>query len=266
MTQLSPLQMLAMTVAASLLLLAFISPVFIQQYLVISATESKTKTTLPIWPLPDNEVAARKARLINTLLPAIQKNNQQLSEQRQRISHLQKLHSNGRLPETEVLWLTNLATRYLGANEDEVIIDDLLFEQLLQHVDIVPADLALAQGAIESGWGTSRFSREGNNYFGQWCYQPGCGMVPARRASNARHEVQRFSSPADSVQSYMLNLNRHFRYEEFRLKRADLRQRGKRPKGILLVSALDGYAQDENYVSKLHTMIRSNELDAFVNH
>ena len=39
--------------------------------------------------------------------------------------------------------------------------------ELLRRVDVIPPSLVLAQGAIESGWGTSRFARQGNNLYGQ---------------------------------------------------------------------------------------------------
>ena len=41
------------------------------------------------------------------------------------------------------------------------------------------------QAANESAWGTSRFARIGLNFFGQWCYSKGCGMVPKRRNTGA---------------------------------------------------------------------------------
>lgn len=46
-------------------------------------------------------------------------------------------------------------------------------------MDILPPSLALAQAAEESGWGTSRFAREGNALFGQWTTDPDVkGLVP----------------------------------------------------------------------------------------
>ena len=62
-----------------------------------------------------------------------------------------------------------------------------------------------AQAALESGWGTSRFSIEGNN-FGQHCFTAGCG-IPAKNASGTINEVTKFSSPKQSVKSYFMILN-----------------------------------------------------------
>lgn len=49
------------------------------------------------------------------------------------------------------------------------IIDVTIFVKILERVDYVPPSLALTQTAIESGWGSSLFSKQGNNLFGKWC-------------------------------------------------------------------------------------------------
>ena len=59
-------------------------------------------------------------------------------------------------------------------------------DELLIKVDKVPVSLALAQAAIESGWGTSRFAQEGNALFGQWTYD-GEGIKPAGSDAGDTH-------------------------------------------------------------------------------
>ena len=68
---------------------------------------------------------------------------------------------------------------------------------------------------MESAWGTSRFAREGNNLFGQWCYKTGCGIVPKRRGEGQVHEVASFESVDAAVASYLRNINSHRAYAEF---------------------------------------------------
>lgn len=136
---------------------------------------------------------------------------------------------------------------------------------LLRHVDKVPADLALAQAALESGWGRSRFAREANNYFGQWCYKPGCGLVPARRPEGARYEVKRFASIEKSVMGYMHNLNSHPRYANLRKARMALRESGELITGSKLAGGLLGYAETgKTYVTQIQQMIRINHFDRLV--
>ena len=58
-------------------------------------------------------------------------------------------------------------------------------KELLVRMDIIPASIALAQAAKESGWGTSRFALEGNAIFGQWTWS-GQGIAPLDRARQQR--------------------------------------------------------------------------------
>lgn len=50
----------------------------------------------------------------------------------------------------------------------------------MRRVDIILASLVLAQAALESGWGTSRFALDGNNLFGTRTYD----APPMHRASS----------------------------------------------------------------------------------
>ena len=136
-------------------------------------------------------------------------------------------------------------------------------KQLLLRADFVPVSLALAQAAIESGWGTSRFALQGNALFGQWAWQKDAGMTPAR-ASNSNAVVRSFPNLFGSVRAYMHNLNTHPRYAAFRARRHLLRGRTKSDLGYQLSNFLDGYAEiGEAYVAKLKTLIRSNDLGRY---
>lgn len=224
---------------------------------------SSVSSEPPVWPIPEDETAARKATLINLLLPAIQHNNRELLAKRQR---LEKLHQNitaGRLPQgRELGWLTELSERY--RLEVPSPLTPEWSRILLRRIDIIPADLALAQGALESAWGTSRFALDGNNYFGQWCFVKGCGLVPQQRREGANHEVARFSSPAESVRRYMHNLNSHPRYTELRLIREQARKESRQSTGSELAAGLEGYSEmGETYIEMVRSLIRFNELDRF---
>ncbi len=156
-------------------------------------------------------------------------------------------------------WLTALAGFFdVQAGQP----DQQLIHALMVHVDVVPGSLALAQAAMESAWGTSRFSREGNNYFGQRCHRPGCGMIPEGRPAGAGFEVRRFRSAADSVASYMINLNSHPKYAAFRAYRAERRRLGLPLTGLEAAATITGYSErPQAYVEALQTIIRANRLD-----
>jgi Bax protein len=126
-------------------------------------------------------------------------------------------------------------------------------------VDAVPDHLVLAQAANESAWGTSRFAREGNNLFGQWCFRQGCGLVPASRPDGATYEVARFESVSQSIGSYMHNLNTGRTYQELREIRALARENGHDPDANAMAAGLMSYSErGEDYISELRSMIRHN--------
>ena len=138
-------------------------------------------------------------------------------------------------------------------------IDTLSLTQALRRVDIIPKELALMQAANESAWGTSRFARIGLNFFGQWCYKKGCGMVPRRRANEAAHEVAAFQSVRAAVNSYFKNINTHNSYKELLTIFEDLRAQQKPILASKLTYGLMSYSErGEAYIEELNTMINQN--------
>ncbi len=134
--------------------------------------------------------------------------------------------------------------------------------ELEQRVDVVPGALLIAQAAIESGWGTSHFAREGNNLFGEWCFEEGCGIVPRSRSAGANHEVRRFPSVLHSIRSYVRNLNSHPAYAELRTRRARARANGSAPSAQDLAGGLEKYSErGMAYVEEVRLVIRANDLD-----
>ncbi|MBE9519635.1 MAG: glucosaminidase domain-containing protein, partial [Proteobacteria bacterium] len=73
----------------------------------------------------------------------------------------------------------------------------------------------LAQGALETSWGRSRFAREGNSIFGMWTWKTK-GIVPLKREEGKTHKVKAYDSILDSVRAYQLTLNRLDHYEHLR--------------------------------------------------
>ena len=110
---------------------------------------------------------------------------------------------------------------------------------MLKRVDITPLLLVLAQSANESNWGQSRFARQGNNMFGQWCFRKGCGLVPNRRESGKQHEVAAFETVNASVRSYLNNINSSRAYGRLRDLRQRARRRGERPTAEDLAAGLE---------------------------
>ena len=115
-----------------------------------------------------------------------------------------------------------------------------------------------------SGWGTSRFVREGNAVFGQWTFSGTGSLVPRDRDEDKAHKVKAFSSLLDSVRAYARNLNTHGAYRQMRNVRHKLRQQGAPLDGLFMVDSLKRYSQrGEKYVETIRTLIEHNNLHRF---
>lgn len=219
--------------------------------------------------LPDfsgfEDVDAKKRAFFEFLLPLVKQENQRIETLR---AHLLSLAARvDSLRENELRWLLQLAQYYrvVASDTGTANLDPgWVIDRLLLRVDQVPPSLALAQAANESAWGTSRFAREGNNLYGQWCFRKGCGLVPKDRPPGDRHEVAKFSSPLHSVERYIHNLNTHLAYKEFRLMRANQREAGAALSGKQIAATLVKYStRGAEYVEELRAMIRLNGLSRY---
>ena len=113
----------------------------------------------------------------------------------------------------------------------------------------VNLELLLAQAALESGWGNSRFAREGKNLFGIRTYdlqEP--HMLPSNNPK--KWGVKVYSHECDSVLNYMQILNNGGAYKKYRELMSD---------GVddpyILVETLDAYASDKYYFSKVKSIL-----------
>ena len=196
----------------------------------------------------------RKAVFLRLMLPLILDANERVLQQRARLLVIDAKLAAGRP-------LTPEQRRALETIAAQYKTDPERIDLLLRKVDAVPPSLALAQAAIESGWGTSRFIRQGNAVFGQWTTAQHEGIVPLQRDEGKTHKIRSFSHLGDSVRSYIYNLNTHGSYRMLRDLRWSMRSEGKRLAGMALVpSMLDYSEKKEKYLDLLRSVIRVNKL------
>lgn len=198
-------------------------------------------------------VKEQKDAFIGMLLPLVLAANDEIAQRRQAIMRAAGNNDRTSLEKWARLYRIDISERSLDWVEDE----------LLRRADAIPVSLALAQGAIESGWGTSRFALQGNALFGQWAWDQSAGLKPIE-ASNSRAVVRSFPNLFGSVRAYMHNLNTHAQYARFRERRDLLRGRKRNDLGMQLSVFLDGYAEiGMAYVDKIQTIIRINDLGQY---
>ncbi len=139
--------------------------------------------------------------------------------------------------------------------------DPATIAELEKRIAPVPASLAMAQMAIESGWGTSRFAALGNALFGQWTYGDE-GITPKEQRSHlGDYKIAAFDTPFGSVRAYMKNLNTGSAYQEFRDKRAKMIANEEPLSGTALAETLTRYSErGEEYIKDVKAVIRQNNL------
>ena len=224
---------------------------------------SSLNATLPKNSLPldwQKSFSLKKVEFIETLLPLIAYQNQQILVERERLFKIQNyLLDNKTLNQNDLEYLSAIADKYLIETNNKHKID--IVDKLLLSVNTIPTSIVLAQAATESGWGTSRFAKEYNALFGQYTYNENNGVIPFEREIGKKHLIRHFSSLDKSVESYFKNINTHYAYEKFRSIRNAMHEDNLDIK--LLTNALDVYAEDKSYVDTINSIIDSNEFTQF---
>jgi Bax protein len=194
----------------------------------------------------------KKDTFIKIVMPLILDENNKILENRKKLFKILNKSTNSM---GEKRWLKRRFKEY-GIKKGDIT-------ELKVRMDIIPPSIAIAQAAIESGWGTSRFALEGNAMFGQWTWSKN-GIEPTEKSKNQNHKILKFSMLRSSVKAYKNNLNTHNAYKEFREKRAELRKNNKKISGLKLVSYLYNYAANgKKYIKILKMAIDQNGLADF---
>jgi len=224
---------------------------------VIFTTEKALKVPLPDFAKIANS-QEKKQQFFSFLYPMVVHINEAVLHEREKIIILQNTNN---LSSNDEAYLHSIAKKY-RVNTSKGF-NSVFFTDMLIKIDRIPPSLVLAQAANESAWGTSRFATKGNNLFGQWCFSKGCGVVPEQRNDDASHEVSKFDSVFDSIESYVLNLNRHTEYKQLRAIRHEIRSTNKPVSGEKLANGLEGYSERGlEYVNEIQSMIRFNNLSS----
>jgi Bax protein len=188
----------------------------------------------------------RRELFIAALLPIVLSANERIEAQHARLQDLvQRAEAGETLGDDDQAWLADLARQYKVERND--------FDELLLRVDIIPPSLAVAQAAIESGWGSSIGARQMQSPFGH--------MTNVVREGADGPDIRRFATLSEAVDAYIDNLNTNRAYARFRATRAGMRRNG----GELDVDSLLGHLvryseRGTDYIRGVRTLIRANDL------
>lgn len=226
-----------------------------------NGTQNKNQETdLQEKNIAENNIETDKKQLFfNLLRPLIRQENMKIQYHRSFLQNIKDDFTDSPHHNRATIKKLKRLSKVYGVKDRN--IQDALTELKLR-VDIIPESLVLGQAAIESAWGTSRFAKEANNLFGEWCFTKGCGLVPKKRNVNSKHEIKSFPTKKESLISYMRNLNSHSAYKELRQMRADIRANKKALTGVKLAEGLIRYSEKrEAYVKTLIKVIKQNKLE-----
>ena len=152
------------------------------------------------------------------------------------------------LSQNEVYFLQNLCRKYRAYGVAD----------LRRRISPVPVSLIMAQGALESSWGGSRFSLERNNLFGVLTWNNKAGRVPDGSEDGKAYSGVAYASLLDSVRSYILMINRVPAYNELRQIREETMD------SLALANGLHQYSnRGTDYVADLTQLIKSNDLQIY---
>ena len=123
----------------------------------------------------------------------------------------------------------------------------------------IPASIKLAQGILESSYGTSKLAKESNNHFGIKCHKDWSGAVVYHDDDEKDECFRKYDFVEDSYLDHSLFLVNKERYSSlFELKKNDYRNWARGLKKA-------GYATNPDYANKLIQLIETYNLSYYDN-
>jgi len=130
---------------------------------------------------------------------------------------------------------------------------------LIKRLHTFPVSIVLAQAAIESGWGSSRFFLQANNPFGIWSFNPKHSRVAASSTRNGtKIYLRKFDDLEQSIDTYYVMLATGKPFAAFR----EARMKTTNPD--TLIQSLKMYSERRGlYIAELAHLIRSSHLKRY---
>ena len=120
----------------------------------------------------------------------------------------------------------------------------------------VPTEMIVAQAALESGWGTSRFAVEGNNLFGIRTYDKDVPhMLLEGRTKWKSWGVRVFPTKCQGIEFFVKLLNNHPAYVEFRDVRTRMLVLGQELDAKVLIKTLKAYSTTKDYAERVNWIV-----------
>ena len=190
-------------------------------------------------------VPEKKKKFFDMMLPAVLVAKKELSFL---YSKVDLLSLKATLTDEEQQFIDSLQSKYKAKN----------IELLKSRLTTFPVSIVLAQAAIESAWGTSRFFLEANNPFGLWSFDPNEPRIQASSTrAGTKVYLRKFSNLEEAIESYYNTLATG-PFSDFRKHRLQTQD------PYVLINYLIDYSERrEKYVDELRIIIKGNNLTKY---
>lgn len=218
---------------------------------IVMVTDSLVKPIVytHITELEHQPVPKAKALFISAVLPAILIAKHNLDIEREKIHKLKEKKS---WVKEDSMYYDQLRLKFKASN----------IENLLKRMTTVPNSIVLAQAAVESGWGKSRFFKEGNNIFGMWSYNRKEARIRAglQREGNSVY-VRAYDDISQSIDDYFKTLGSARAYRDLRTALQSSHD------AYELLPYLKYYSERRlEYTEQLRKIIKYNDLTKYDNY
>jgi|TARA_R110002051_G_scaffold66352_1_gene120142 uncharacterized FlgJ-related protein len=158
-----------------------------------------------------------------------------------------------------ILILCTLLPTYFN-DERDIFVQEISECAIVNNVDYtgpsqrIPIKIVMAIAALESGWGTSRFAREGNNYFGMQTKSDDIDeyIIPK---NNKKLKIKRYKNVCESVNDFMDLISQSKLYREFQKELME-QWISNEISYIDLIYSMPRYSRDPKWETKVLSIIK----------
>ena len=184
---------------------------------------------------------SKKQIFIDTLIPTIEKIRAKVEADKQYVISLIEKEV---LTEEEKLFLNEMFTKYKVKSRSK--------KDLVHKMVVPPTSFILGQASLESGWGSSKLAKEGNNLF---AIRSTLKDKERTVYLGPNQFYKKYETLEDSLMDYIMTLSRHSSYSNLRKAINDGEET------MVLIKHLGNYSEVKNiYEQRLTQIITKNIL------
>ena len=184
---------------------------------------------------------SKKQSFIDTLIPTIEKIRAKVEADKQYVISLIEKEI---LNEEEKLFLNEMFTKYKVRSRSK--------KDLVHKMVVPPTSFILGQASLESGWGSSKLAKEGNNLF---AIRSTLQDKERTVYLGPNQFYKKYETLEDSLMDYIMTLSRHSSYSNLRKAINDGEET------MVLIKHLGNYSEVKNiYEQRLTQIITKNNL------